>query len=499
MTECNICAEKYNKSTRKCIKCEYCDFQACLTCMKTYILDKPEPKCMNTACDREWTRRFIAENFPITFINKEFRPHLAEVQFELEKSRLPQSQITLELETQHKKLVQDERNILRQIDDLRNQYADIANEKTHLKARIDNRYRGVEDTGAIHTERAKFVRACPANDCRGYLSTAWRCGVCERYTCPECHEMKGAKDAEHVCDPLTLASAQAIAKDSKNCPNCSAMIFRIAGCNHMFCTACNTGFDWKTGKIIRGAVGNPHYYDYITQRNAGNMNPGLNPACGENDLMILIRSSSGVANGIRAACVDKENMVFGLDGANDGVMSNIYDTPLHLSNWLISLLRNVGHVEEVTLQSFSSQNEHRHMEELRVNYLKRYINDEQFRLSLKKHTQKASMKRDIRGIIEMAVQATKDIAARILAVYSGPCNNLRVYAHLDKSLRKPSARKTYLNELADAHRTILPICLEMEGLCKYVNTELEQVVVTYHSSAKPLNMDVRCNIAPKTP
>ena len=37
--ECNICAETYNKSTRKPIECIYCHYTSCLKCNKIYILD----------------------------------------------------------------------------------------------------------------------------------------------------------------------------------------------------------------------------------------------------------------------------------------------------------------------------------------------------------------------------------------------------------------------------------------------------------------------------
>ena len=42
------------------------------------------------------------------------------------------------------------------------------------------------------------------------------------------------------------------------------MISRISGCSSMFCTNCNTGFDWNTGLMNKdGFVHNPHYFDYL--------------------------------------------------------------------------------------------------------------------------------------------------------------------------------------------------------------------------------------------
>jgi ribosomal protein S15P/S13E len=83
----------------------------------------------------------------------------------------------------------------------------------------------------IETARRVFVRACPAGDCRGFLSQAWKCGMCDNWTCPECHEVKGKeKDGPHVCDPNNVETAKLLAKDSRPCPKCASVIFKIDGC-----------------------------------------------------------------------------------------------------------------------------------------------------------------------------------------------------------------------------------------------------------------------------
>ena len=73
--ECIICVEPFTKQKRKQITCEYCEFTSCKQCFETYLLNESKPRCMNNACGREWTPKFLSENFPHTFINGEYKTH----------------------------------------------------------------------------------------------------------------------------------------------------------------------------------------------------------------------------------------------------------------------------------------------------------------------------------------------------------------------------------------------------------------------------------------
>lgn len=109
-------------------------------------------------------------------------------------------------------------------------------------------------------ERRTFTRACPAPDCRGFLSTRWKCGICSVNVCSDCHEIKKA-DEEHECKPENLESAKLISKDSKPCPTCGAMSIKILGCAQVFCIGCQTAWNWNTGRVEKGAI---HAADYFT-------------------------------------------------------------------------------------------------------------------------------------------------------------------------------------------------------------------------------------------
>ena len=216
METCNICTEKFNKSTRTKIPCEYCNLEACSACCRRWVLDGATPKCMNNACDRTWTRKFISAQFPKSFINTELKTHRENLLFQQETALLPETQPYVEEEI-HKETIN-------------NQINDLKRQQTQLELQISNLRTDLWRNRPT-TERREFVRECPGENCRGFLSTAWKCGLCEKWTCPDCHEVKGTnRDTEHTCNPDSVATAQLLARDTKPCPKCRTGIFKIDGC-----------------------------------------------------------------------------------------------------------------------------------------------------------------------------------------------------------------------------------------------------------------------------
>jgi hypothetical protein len=218
---CAICTEKFNVTTHLLIQCPYCEFEACRTCCKTYLLNETVPKCMNNDCGREWTRKFMNSVFTREFLSNEYKKHRENVLFDQERALLPATQILVENEVRKENIVKKNMELKAQIDVLRREMQNLNHEYWQI----------TNSNGEQQTERRSFVRACPDENCRGFLTTQWKCGICEKWACSTCHEIKGLnRDEPHTCNPDSVATAELLANDTKCCPNCGTGIFKIDGC-----------------------------------------------------------------------------------------------------------------------------------------------------------------------------------------------------------------------------------------------------------------------------
>ena len=278
MSDCIICGESINKSTRANIDCCFCDFSACRTCWQTWFLSESIIKCMSPNCGKEWTRKYLSDTMTKSFISKDLKNHRENILFDKERALFPATQLIIgkvkEIDTLQKEYWDLERSIRH----IRIKQNEVALRQGELRREIG---RGVPK------ERAEFVRACPDENCQGFLSSQWKCGICDKWTCPECHEIKGLeKDCEHTCDPNNVETAKLLAKDTKACPSCGFGIYKIDGCDQMWCVKCHIQFSWRTGVELKGYNHNPEYFRWMRETGQTiNPNPHQGPAqmmCGVN-------------------------------------------------------------------------------------------------------------------------------------------------------------------------------------------------------------------------
>ena len=242
------------------------------------------------------------------------------------------------------------------------------------------------DFNAKHV-KSNFVKSCSKQGCRGFLSSDWKCGLCEEWTCPDCHLHKGPeKDCVHVCNPDDVATATLLSKDSKNCPGCQEGIFKIDGCDQMWCTSCHTAFSWTTGAIEK-KIHNPHYYEYM-RKNGGLARDPNDVVCG-NDL------DQNTAMLIHSEMVNRHPKTFENQTYRDIVDLSVRGT-LHISE-----------VERPKYEIRAVDNT-----ELRVAYLTNLITEEQFKTTLQRDVKKNNKKREIFQVLDLYVRSMTDILFR---------------------------------------------------------------------------------------
>ena len=372
METCSICCENINKSTRSKIVCPYCHFDCCLACMKRYLMDSAKPAdCM--ACHRELSLEFISQHTPKTFSEKEYRNKRANDLLSQEKSLLPDTQHLVEQEVQKRKnqLLIDE----------------LLEEKNYLKFRmkqIDEEIRLLSYQPQVNQEkeRKKFIMGCPRGDCRGFLSQSWKCGTCNMYTCSKCHVVKGEdRNCEHVCNKDDLATAELIKQETKPCPQCAVPIYKINGCDLMWCTSCHVTFSWNRGEVVKVAHNhNPHYYQWQREQNNGVAPrvPGDNP-CGCGDLPW--------SSTVRFIMRERGHKWDSMEACH----------------------RLIGHIRGIVLPGFPAETNMQDNATLRVKYLMNELDEEEWLRLLKARQKSGEKNRAVNQVLDMFVVSLTDL------------------------------------------------------------------------------------------
>lgn len=273
-TECFACCESFNKSIRALVSCEGCNFPICKSCVRTYLTSTAsDPHCMN--CKKGWSQKFIVANLNQTWISRDYKEHRKKFLTEQQLAKLPESMAAA---AQYKKKEEYKRQA-RAVKEKLNQTRALARklEEQHRQL-LDAAWRAERGQRSSKNE-IKFMMPCPVDDCRGLLSTAYKCEICKTYACPKCLIPTGAirDDPNHGCNEDDVKTAELIKNSTKPCPGCGERIYQNGGCDQMWCVKCHTTFSWKTGSIITNAtIHNPHYYEW-QRNNAGNDNTIRNP------------------------------------------------------------------------------------------------------------------------------------------------------------------------------------------------------------------------------
>ena len=527
---CIICDEKVTPS--KATSCPYCEFNPCRTCVRKYVLNETETKCMN--CKKTWTRTHQNVILLPAFVNRELRAHQEQLFYEREMALFPTTidviedrrimhKLNYELRIIQEKLsakwsnmrylstlIRENNKLISMQHSIPKMFSDVNTEEIVENTRkikiqyesdklesiqdqqreqvirrligmtpedrriaIANHIDGTDPaeileklrrTGqlsdASKRARTQFIRACPIESCRGFLSQQWKCGLCNVSTCSKCNIPKIKKsqnnvsgeattneDDDHVCNPDDVATAELLAKDTKPCPQCGTGIFKIDGCDQMWCTECRTAFSWRTGQLETGHFHNPHYFEY-QRRMGANVRNILDMPC--NALQ------PDQYHGILYHLINI--IVSSIDRENRGL------TPLTKENRQKLQIKTMDYA--IGIEYFANRILPRYRPdaiqnnlELRVQYLTEQITKEEFKSALSREAKQYNKKLEIGQVIQTVVFGMSDILTRLV--------NL---------LREINTRKgTYVDDVDK----ILGMFSEIDALIDYANECLEFICKQY--------------------
>ena len=448
---CSICVEKYNKTNHRKIQCVHCDGVYCKKCMETYMLnDSSDPKCM--MCQHELSNDFILENMTSFFINNIFKKHRETILMDREKCLMPYTQEHVKYEIKIKNMSNEVKTEEDEIKKIKQEMIELNNATSQkikkMKQKIIELNNSVSQknmrisrwwlTHEIETDNkhesssssssSKFIQCCPVENCKGFLSTQWKCGICEVKVCNRCNNIRSD---DHKCNEDDVKTIEMLKKDTKPCPSCGCMIHKIHGCDQMWCVQCKTPFSWKNGKIEKGIVHNPHYYEWQRQTNNG--------------------VAPRVPGDIQDGCLDMRYY----DVVNmRRHLRSIFEDTTQCSNALRTITtyqQLINHTKHYEIRRYvTNDNIEKANLDLRIKYMLNELDENKWKVLLQQREKKRKKNIEIHQIMDMFVNVGSDLFKNIFM-------QCKTQLHIKNS------------------------CLELDALIKHVNKSFLKIKEKYNN------------------
>ena len=457
-SDCSICCDTFTKAKRAPVTCLKCGFRCCRACLEKYILNHEsltQIQCMMPDCDCVWDRAFLAQHLTQVCMRKKYPHHRGNLLLQHEISRMPETMPFVERFKKADKLEEKRRAMAEEVAELRNRQRALNLQIYHMGREVHRLKYNQDQT----PEKAReFIRQCPGDGCRGFLSNHWRCRLCELHVCSKCHAIKGhvpkgikptAAFADHQCNENDLKTVAMLRKDTKPCPTCGVPINKISGCDQMWCTQCKVAFSWRTGRRINGVIHNPHFYQWQREGGGGGGGGGGVPRamgdirCGGlphySRLRLLIRRPAGMLKWVASYKVPEGE-------AQPKDQGEARRRDIH--TWgreLTDLHRALIHFNRVELRRHQVHGDNDENLHLRIDYLLGKKSAESMKQQLITHDKKKVRQNDIYHIMQLMDNVAMERFIALCAEFTfenaklcfNECNRVRNYCN--NELKKISA------------------------------------------------------------
>lgn len=256
------------------VTCPVCDWKCCKTCLETYIFGSGTlGKCMK--CDYGLSPSFLVQVYGKKWVvskASKYYQHRTDLLMERERAKLPEC---MHLVNAYKRMVEVRKRtdevhaaISRAItgNEPKEDITGYRDELEALSAESLQLHSTVRVLPCKLRKLPQFIQGCHVEGCKGLVSAeSYSCVVCHTGICRECHDPIHSGE----CNSDTIATIKSMKGNTKPCVKCAVPVYKIDGCDQMWCVACHTAFSWSSGKIETKGIHNPHYFQWLRDKSRG--------------------------------------------------------------------------------------------------------------------------------------------------------------------------------------------------------------------------------------
>lgn len=392
--DCIVCCEQVDKN----ITC-YCDVICCMDCLEKWILSNPshEPNCVQ--CKKILTQDTIYSNLSTNFLKNEYTDWRSSFLFEKESVYFATDMEDVSIELDRRAKMLQIKTLRKQKKRLRKNESpnDINQQIKSIQSQLSRPLFPLKHYDRPIHKASSLLLPCPKN-CRGYiLEKTYSCALCKTELCRKCLQIT---DNCHTCLDQDVSSALKILEETRPCPRCAIRIYKISGCDQMWCVQCHSSFSWQTGQIIvNGAIHNPHYYDWLYSNRQENVE-GEDCQRFEHVVMHHLRKKKCKCT-YQPTCKHKD-----------------------MFKYILHVIRNLLHIENVILIRYNIDHISSNRD-LRLKYLLKELDRDDVERILLKREKRNLKKGALYSTIATFVETEKDILYRFVSTESW--DNLEIF------------------------------------------------------------------------
>lgn len=134
---CSICVEKYNLTVRKEVKCDKCNAEICMKCIKRFLAENvQEPNCMQ--CREVYTNAFMDINLSVTYRKTVLKNVRLEVLTSREKEFFPELMHRAYAYKEMQRLDKELHDVQTKFDNIDDILFNLSNNKSELEKMLND-------------------------------------------------------------------------------------------------------------------------------------------------------------------------------------------------------------------------------------------------------------------------------------------------------------------------------------------------------------------------